>query len=59
MYNNCKSCGSILTIERLICPRPGTNGLNVCLSCLVAALEEILREYDILPPTTQPASEAA
>jgi hypothetical protein len=42
-HNECRSCGSILTIERLIGPKVGTE-LDVCLQCLITAFEEVLRE---------------
>lgn len=56
--NECRSCGSILTIEHLIGPKVGTE-VDVCLQCLVAAFEEVLREYKILsppPPSVKSAS---
>lgn len=46
--NECRSCGSILTIERLIGPKLGTE-IDVCTNCLVKALEEVLRESGALP----------
>lgn len=46
--HECRSCGSILTIERLIGPKLGTE-IDVCIQCLVAAFEEILKESGVLP----------
>lgn len=58
---NCRSCGAILTIERLIGPKVGTE-LDVCLQCLIVAFEEVLRETEsnqkILPTTTSPTKSA-
>jgi hypothetical protein len=42
---NCRWCGSVLTIERLIGPKVGTE-LDVCLQCLITAFEEVLRETE-------------
>jgi hypothetical protein len=55
-HNECKSCGSILTIERLIGPKVGTE-IDVCLQCLIAAFEEVLREQKILPSPLSSHSE--
>lgn len=55
-HNECRSCGSILTIERLMGPKLGTE-IDVCIRCLVLAFEEVLREDGILPVKQE--SEAA
>jgi hypothetical protein len=49
-YSNkyeCRSCGCILTIERMIGPKVGTE-LDVCVRCLVLAFEEVLKENGVL-----------
>lgn len=55
MTKHCRSCDGILTIERLIEPKVGCN-IDVCIQCLVAAFEEVLREQKILPPTASAES---
>lgn len=42
-----KSCNRILTIEHLITPKIDCE-IDVCLECLIAVFEEVLKEKHVL-----------
>lgn len=52
MTKHCKSCDRILTIEHLITDKLGGFELQICLECIIAAFEEVLREEHVINTNT-------